>query len=70
MHDNDVQQQYSQLALMNRLCCCCCCCCCFGLRCRRLVLEWNAYIARTNSLRRVFVSVKGFYYQVVGWLWG
>jgi hypothetical protein len=28
------------------------------------VLEWNAYIARTSSLRRVFVSVKGFYYQV------
>jgi hypothetical protein len=28
------------------------------------VLEWNAYIARTNSLRCVFVSVKGFYYQV------
>uniref|UniRef100_A0A383W116 Pescadillo homolog n=2 Tax=Tetradesmus obliquus TaxID=3088 RepID=A0A383W116_TETOB len=32
-------------------------------KCRRLVLEWNAYVARTSSLRRVFVSVKGFYYQ-------
>jgi hypothetical protein len=32
-------------------------------RCRRLVLEWNAYIARTSALRHVFVSVKGFYYQ-------
>eukprot|EP00879_Flechtneria_rotunda_P025008 GHRR01026537.1.p1 GENE.GHRR01026537.1~~GHRR01026537.1.p1 ORF type:complete len:683 (+),score=323.94 GHRR01026537.1:88-2136(+) len=32
-------------------------------RCRRLVLEWNAYVARTHSLRKVFVSVKGFYYQ-------
>jgi hypothetical protein len=36
----------------------------YTYRCRRLVLEWNAYIARTSSLRRVFVSVKGFYYQV------
>ena len=28
-----------------------------------MVLEWNAYIARTSALRHVFVSVKGFYYQ-------
>ena len=32
-------------------------------RCRRLALEWQAYCARTASLRRAFVSVKGFYYQ-------
>jgi hypothetical protein len=32
-------------------------------RCRRLVLEWGAYVSRTSALRRVFVSVKGFYYQ-------
>jgi hypothetical protein len=44
------------------LCCVCALLC--AARCRRLVLEWNAYIARTSSLRRVFVSVKGFYYQV------
>ena len=30
---------------------------------RRLALEWQAYIVRTSSLRKVFVSVKGFYYQ-------
>ena len=30
---------------------------------RRLALEWQAYVVRTHSLRRVFVSVKGFYYQ-------
>lgn len=33
-------------------------------RCKRLVMEWQAYVARTNALRKVFVSVKGFYYQV------
>eukprot|EP00877_Chromochloris_zofingiensis_P002990 jgi/Chrzof1/12692/Cz07g04070.t1 len=32
-------------------------------RCKRLVMEWQAYVARTNALRKVFVSVKGFYYQ-------
>lgn len=31
--------------------------------CRRLSLEWQAYIARTHSLRRTFISVKGIYYQ-------
>lgn len=30
---------------------------------RRLALEWQAYVVRTNSLRKTFVSVKGFYYQ-------
>ncbi len=30
---------------------------------RRLSLEWQAYIARTHALRRVFVSVKGWYFQ-------
>eukprot|EP00270_Netrium_digitus_P003173 TRINITY_DN1358_c0_g3_i1.p1 TRINITY_DN1358_c0_g3~~TRINITY_DN1358_c0_g3_i1.p1 ORF type:complete len:432 (+),score=130.33 TRINITY_DN1358_c0_g3_i1:23-1297(+) len=35
---------------------------------RRLSLEWQAYVTRTHSLRRTFVSVKGIYYQaeVVG----
>ncbi|KAF5740406.1 pescadillo isoform X1 [Tripterygium wilfordii] len=31
--------------------------------CRRLSHEWQAYIARTHKLRKVFVSVKGIYYQ-------
>ena len=31
---------------------------------RRLSLEFNAYVVRTNALRKVFVSIKGFYYQV------
>ncbi|KAL3689931.1 hypothetical protein R1sor_016240 [Riccia sorocarpa] len=31
---------------------------------RRLSLEWQAYVTRTNSLRKIFVSVKGIYYQV------
>ncbi|XP_010551917.1 PREDICTED: pescadillo homolog [Tarenaya hassleriana] len=31
--------------------------------CRRLSHEWQAYISRTHSLRKVFVSVKGIYYQ-------
>lgn len=31
---------------------------------RRLALEWQAYVVRTHSLRKVFASVKGFYYQV------
>ncbi|KAG2488833.1 hypothetical protein HYH03_012632 [Edaphochlamys debaryana] len=30
---------------------------------RRLALEWQAYVVRSNSLRRVFVSVKGYYFQ-------
>ncbi|KAG1679475.1 hypothetical protein FOA52_011074 [Chlamydomonas sp. UWO 241] len=30
---------------------------------RRLSMEFNAYVVRTHALRRVFVSIKGFYYQ-------
>lgn len=30
---------------------------------RRLALEWQAYIVASHSLRKSFVSVKGFYYQ-------
>ncbi|GJP86332.1 hypothetical protein CLOP_g16367 [Closterium sp. NIES-67] len=35
---------------------------------RRLSLEWQAYVTRTHALRKVFISVKGIYYQaeVVG----
>ncbi|KAJ7524977.1 hypothetical protein O6H91_17G030700 [Diphasiastrum complanatum] len=32
--------------------------------CRRLSLEWQAFVTRTHSLRKVFISVKGIYYQV------
>lgn len=32
--------------------------------CRRLALEWQAYVVRSGALRRVFVSVKGYYFQV------
>mmetsp|Transcript_10005 Transcript_10005/g.13741 ORF Transcript_10005/g.13741 Transcript_10005/m.13741 type:complete len:706 (-) Transcript_10005:26-2143(-) len=31
--------------------------------CAKLVMEWEDYIMRTKSLRKVFVSVKGIYYQ-------
>eukprot|EP00884_Botryococcus_braunii_P011256 jgi/Botrbrau1/20130/Bobra.0173s0032.1 len=31
----------------------------------RLALEWQAYVARTASLRAAFISVKGFYFQAV-----
>ncbi|KAH7421736.1 hypothetical protein KP509_13G073400 [Ceratopteris richardii] len=31
--------------------------------CRRLSLEWQAYVARTHCLRKTFISVKGIYYQ-------
>ncbi|CAA7394726.1 unnamed protein product [Spirodela intermedia] len=31
--------------------------------CRRLSHEWLAYVARTHSLRKTFISVKGIYYQ-------
>lgn len=31
---------------------------------RRLALEFQAYVVRAHALRKVFVSVKGFYYQV------
>ncbi len=30
---------------------------------RRLALEWQAFVVRAYALRKVFVSVKGFYYQ-------
>ena len=30
---------------------------------RRLSLEWQAYIGRTHAVRKVFASVKGFYFQ-------
>lgn len=38
-------------------------------KCRRLALEWQAYCARTGALRKTFISVKGFFYQVGGCLW-
>lgn len=31
----------------------------------RLSHEWQAYISRTHSLRKTFISVKGIYYQVI-----
>ncbi|KAL5793237.1 hypothetical protein ACOSP7_001831 [Xanthoceras sorbifolium] len=31
--------------------------------CRKLSHEWQAYIARNHKLRKVFISVKGIYYQ-------
>ena len=31
----------------------------------RLSHEWQAYISRTHSLRKTFISVKGIYYQVM-----
>lgn len=31
--------------------------------CRRLCHEWQAYISRNHKLRKIFVSVKGIYYQ-------
>ncbi|KAI4385532.1 hypothetical protein MLD38_003546 [Melastoma candidum] len=31
--------------------------------CRRLSHEWQAFISRSHKLRKVFVSVKGIYYQ-------
>lgn len=30
----------------------------------RLSHEWQAYISRSYKLRKVFISVKGIYYQV------
>ena len=30
---------------------------------RRLALEWQAWVVRNNALRKVFVSVKGYYFQ-------
>ncbi|KAI0274708.1 Pescadillo N-terminus-domain-containing protein [Gloeopeniophorella convolvens] len=31
--------------------------------CARLAAEWQLYVMRTNSLRKVFLSIKGVYYQ-------
>ena len=31
--------------------------------CRRLSYEWNFYIIQSRSLRKVFISIKGVYYQ-------
>ncbi|XP_073151670.1 pescadillo homolog isoform X1 [Henckelia pumila] len=31
--------------------------------CRRLSLEWQAFVSRTHKLRKTFISVKGIYYQ-------
>lgn len=32
-------------------------------QCERLLREWEAYVMATNSLRKVFISIKGIYYQ-------
>jgi pescadillo protein len=32
-------------------------------KCERLCREWQAYIIKTRSLKKVFVSIKGIYYQ-------
>ena len=31
--------------------------------CARLAAEWQLYVMHTNSLRKVFLSIKGVYYQ-------
>ena len=31
--------------------------------CTRLVAEWQLYVLRTRSLRKVFLSIKGIYFQ-------
>ena len=31
--------------------------------CSRLAAEWQLYVMRTHSLRKVFLSIKGVYYQ-------
>ena len=33
-------------------------------RCARLCKEWENYVSLSHSVRKVFVSVKGYYYQV------
>jgi pescadillo protein len=33
--------------------------------CRRLALEWQAFVVRTGALQKTFVSIKGVYYQAV-----
>ncbi|KAF9610887.1 hypothetical protein IFM89_025421, partial [Coptis chinensis] len=32
-------------------------------KCLRLSHEWQAYISRTHSLRKTYISLKGIYYQ-------
>lgn len=32
-------------------------------QCGRMLREWEAYVMATNSLRKVFISIKGIYYQ-------
>ena len=34
-------------------------------QCARLCAEWQLYVMRTNSLRKVFLSIKGIYFQAV-----
>ena len=31
--------------------------------CARLASEWQLYVLRSKSLRKVFLSIKGIYYQ-------
>lgn len=31
--------------------------------CQRLIAEFQTYVANTRSLRKVFFSIKGIYYQ-------
>lgn len=31
--------------------------------CARLALQWQLYVMHTHSLRKVFLSIKGVYYQ-------
>ena len=31
--------------------------------CSRLAAEWQLYVMHTRSLRKVFLSIKGVYYQ-------
>jgi hypothetical protein len=33
-------------------------------RARQLALEFQSFVTKTNALRKVFISVKGIYYQV------
>lgn len=32
-------------------------------RCERYCKEWEYYVIKSNALRKVFVSIKGIYYQ-------
>jgi len=42
--------------------------------CSKLAAEWQLYVMRTRSLRKVFLSVKGIYFQanvkgeIITWL--